>query len=250
MKTRLILLTLLLFSAAAQAQKPVNRYDLLGRLLVPLASVFNPQGENRAISGAFVLESMSGVPQEWKGARLDVALLPPDRFLLRGTRGEESLALCRNGKEFWMTPGSEATPWRPQSAGSGNGEKALAPIALPFPPQQLALLPVLFEVNEAEVPGPYRALSLRFMPMLAQKLKLEAWEARLLVDVSRQDTPVLRRIELHGMGWHLAVRVEGLAPTPTLPEATWEPTSPDVLRFSGAEAEAFLQSLRERVGLP
>jgi len=250
MKTWLILLAFAFFPLAARAQKPVNRYDLLGRLLTPLASVFNPEGENRALSGTFILDSMSGMPPEWKGARLEVALNPPDRFLLRGTRGEESFALCRNGGGFWMTPGTEAAPWVPKTGSTGGSGKALAPIVLPFPPQQTAFLPVLFEVNEAEISGEYRALSLRLMPVLAQKLKVEAWEARLLIDTAKADEPVLRRIELHGMGWHLALRVEGLAPVKALPEATWEPASDDVLRFSGADLEAFLKGVGERLRLP
>ncbi len=244
------LFTAFLFLAAGSlhAAGQINPYDLLGRTLVPIASIFSPQNEQHALAATLVLEKMTGLPTEQRGGRLDLLLEPPTRVLLRGSFAGQSLAACRVGDEIWLEPGQKIAalvpPPTPPTPGKKKkkkkGERRLAPMALPFPPQQLALLPVLFVVKEGSPVDGLRVLEVQLMPPLAASLGVAEWSARLYYQ--GED---LARLEILRPGWHLVVGVERLEFQKTLPPESWNPASEDVLRLTGEQALRWLEQAGE-----
>ncbi|HWL54960.1 MAG TPA: hypothetical protein VNQ90_21130 [Chthoniobacteraceae bacterium] len=239
----------LLFSAAPSLRaEPLNRYDALGRTLMPLVSIFAPGQQNRALSFRLVVESMTGLPPALEGTPLELSLQPPDRFLLRAPWGGTPMALCRNGNAFWVTPGSrfsELTSLPPPKTAPEKDERPLAPILLPIPAEQLAFLPVLFVVEEAPRVDGQRVLKVRLMDQLAQKLRVDQWDAFLFLDESDPQAPRLTRVELSRPGWKLAARVEAIDLAPSLPPSTWEPASEDVVRLDTRSARRWLRKMGE-----
>ncbi len=239
-------------SARADAGPPVNAYDQLGRTLAPIAALFAsaPEGERHAhtLAATLTLESMTGLAPEKTGGRLDLLLEPPGRALLRVSAGGEALTACRVGQEIWIAPAGKIAALLPPpdalnapNAKKRKKAKALAPMALPFSPAQLALLPALFVVREAPPPeGASRALDVRLMPLLAEGLGVRAWSARLCYREG-----VLSALELERPGWRLVLRVEKLAFPAPPPAAAWQPGSGDVLRVSGGDARRWLEQAGE-----
>lgn len=261
-------------SLRAQSAAPMNPYDALGRVLVPIASLFSnaPHDGQHALSATLVLEAMTGLPPEWAGSRVDLALEPPERVLVRvpGLAEGGTTTFCRVGQEIWIAPGSRFAALAASPAADGGepmlkspkhkkkGKKAkreegLAPLALPFPPQQLALLPVLFTVKEGGEAAGMRILDVRLMPELARGLGVEEWSARLFLDSGKQGAPGeprLARVELSHPGWHIAVRVERLEFFKELPASTWTPPSDDVVRLTGKQARQWVETLADRISPP
>lgn len=236
----LCLALLAAFASLASAQQPAsaNPYDLLGRVLTPIAAVFSREAPSpRALAVTFVVEEMTGLPAALGQARAELLVQPPDRALLRGVYAGQEAVFCRVGDAVWVTPATPpfdalATPPEPsrtpKPAGTSAAAKAkkkkgnpagLAPIVLPFPPQQLALLPVLFQVKEGPEEEGLRTLDAKLMPELARGLGVEEWSARITVGPGEK--PVRIRVLGPG-GWSLAVRVERLEYPQNLPAATWE----------------------------
>ena len=258
-----ILLSLLVaapFSRAAATGGASNPYDLLGRVLTPLAGVFCQAGSrtdatrSRAVGATLVLEALTGAPPEWTGARVEIVVQPPDRLLIRVPLAGGTVTLCRNGDVVWIAPKSGVE----LLTGSGNGrvrphreqglpsEAWLAPYVLPIPPTQMALLPVFFTVKNAGEADGLRFLDARLMPELAKRSGLRAWSARLAVKPAGADgKPGLAGIAIARPGWHAAARFERLEFLPEQPDSTWEPPA-DSGRFEGPGAERWLEELAGR----
>lgn len=212
-------------SLHAQAPSAPNAYDLLGRVLVPLAGIFSPDAPKRALSATLVLQEMTDLPPELAGARVELLLQPPDRALIRGLYEGKPVTICRAGESVWITP--NAPPFdalanppvdlsqkkRKHSQGEGLGQ-----MVLPFPPQHLALLPILFQVREAGQQKGERVLEVRLMRELARSLGVEDWSARLGVDAQERPASLM----VSRPGWKLAVRVERLEYATELPASTWQ----------------------------
>ena len=226
-KTILLFLAIALALAAPlRAQQPeANPYDLLSRALTPIASVFSPETETHALSATLVLEEMTGLSPELVGMRVDLALQPPERLLIRFPYQNQPVTLCRTGNSVWITPNTPPfdalanLPGEPSKKKKKNRNAGLGPMVLPFPPQQLALLPILFQVKDLGNDQGLRKISARLMPELARSLGVEDWSAQLTLNAIGR--PV--RIRIEGPGWHLAVRVETLDYATQLPDSTWEP---------------------------
>jgi len=222
----LFLAIALALAAPLRAQQPeANPYDLLSRALTPIASVFSPETETHALSATLVLEEMTGLSPELVGMRVDLALQPPDRLLVRFPYQNQPVTFCRAGNSVWITPNTPPfnalanLPGEPSKKKKKNRNTGLGAMVLPFPPQQLALLPILFQVKDLGDDQGMRKIEARLMPELARNLGAEEWSAQLTLNAVGR--PV--RIRLVGPGWHLAVRVETLDYATQLPDATWSP---------------------------
>ena len=245
---KLNLVILFASTATLFAQSAVDPYSLLSRTILPIASVFSPQSSQHGLSATLVLEQMTDLPPEQAGARVEIALQPPDRALIRGPLAGEPTTLCRVGQGIWFSPGSkiqamlgpvEEAP-KPKKK---NKNKGIAPLALPFAPQQLVLLPALFVVKDEGEEAGLRILDVRLMPELARGLGIEEWHARIGVDAEAK--PV--RIEVARPGWHVIARVEHLEFAPSLPPATWDAPAGDVARTSGRQAKQWLEAIASRM---
>jgi hypothetical protein len=230
----------LVFPLRAQQPAPANPYDLLSRALTPIATIFSPEAQLHALNATLVLEEMTGLPPEMTGMRVELALQPPDRVLIRFPYQNEPVTFCRDGQSVWITPNQP--PFDALAALPGESKKKkpqkLGPMVLPFPPQQLVLLPVLFQVKEAGGEQGMRKIEAALMPELARGLGVEEWSVQLTLDANGKPA----RIRVVGPGWHLAVRVETLDYARQLPEATWEPTG-EAIRLNARQIRTGLDSL-------
>ena len=232
-----------MLAAPLRAQQPAaNPYDLLSRALTPIATIFSPEAHAHALSAALVLEEMTGLPPELAGMRVDLALQPPDRALIRFPYNHQPVTFCRAGESVWITPNTPPFDALANLPGAPSKKKhqsaGLGPMALPFPPQQLALLPILFQVADAGDDQGMRKIEARLMPELARGLGVEEWSVQLTLNAMAR--PV--RIRIVGPGWHLAVRVETLDYATQLPVSTWEPTG-DAVRLNPQQVRKGLDTL-------
>ncbi len=232
---------------AQQAPVSSNPYDTLGRVLKPIATVFTPEATNHALSLSVVLEEMTGVPPELLGARYELLLQPPEHLLLRGVYNGTPVALCRAGNAVWVSP--NGAPFNdltnpPGDAPRHKKKKAqgLEPMVLPFPPQQLALLPILFQVKEVAAVQGLRTLEVRLMPELAKNLGVQEWYAQLTLTPGEKP----EHLRLIGPGWSMAVRIERLESASSLPPETWAAPA-NAQRLDATQAQAWIEELSRRV---
>ena len=238
------LAALLTLAPLLHAQQPGpgtagNPYDAVSRVLAPIASIFSPEAKQRALSATLVVEAMTGLPPEMAGIRAELFLQPPDRMLLRGAFAGQPVALGRTGDMLWIAPGNAALLAAPGDLPRAKKKKGgLGPMVLPFPPQQMALLPVFLQVRDAGEDGGLRTLEARLMPELARGLGAEEWSARLSLNPAGQ----LARLRVLGPGWSIALRVERLEYAAELPAATWEPPA-GAARLDPRQVEAWAATL-------
>lgn len=228
-----------------------NRYDVLGKVLMPFVQLLAKQttNPNRALKLALRIESITSLPPDWTGAHAEIAVQYPDKLRLFGPVLGEELTICRNGQELWVYPGNKIEAL----LGEATADKTLppldkkfrlAPFRLPVPEKQLVFAPVLFQVTESaseSVSGqPCRVLDLKLMPELARALDATEWSARLWV---RSDYRPARLIVARP-GWQATVLIEQVQFSPSLPEETWQPgpeQGDDVLKISPARYQQLLK---------
>ncbi len=239
---------LLLISPSLKAAARENAYDQLSATLLPIAQVFSPKGENKALRATLVLESMTGLPAERTGGALELAVQPPWRAKIDGSFGFRKATVVREGQTLRIAPPEVTalfTPEKPKKKRKKKQAEGLEPLVLPFPPEQLALLPILFTVKElAKDADGRRVLEVRLMPELARSLsqkhpeaQVEEWWGRL----SLKDG-TLARLELGRPGWSVAVRVERLEFARQLPPETWAAPE-NAATLEGTEARQWLNGL-------
>jgi hypothetical protein len=250
---KILRLVLIFALALTSARAEENRYDLLGRTLLPFLKVFakSTTNPNRAMSFTLQLEQMTGLPPELAGSRAEVAVEYPDKLRLHGPVLGEDVTICRKGQELWAFPGSKVEALLTAAAEARKLPKAdpkfqLQPFALPIPEKELVFLPALFQVKDVgsePLDGETcRVIDLFLMPELARSVKAQGWAARAWVN--SHDQPV--RISVAKPGWMIVVRFEHLEFAPKLPESTWEPTSEqagDVLKLDPARYQQLLGTL-------
>jgi len=218
-----------------------NRYDLLGRMLMPFVNVFAKDAKtpNRAFSFAVKLEQMTDLPAGLVGSHAEVAVEFPDKIRLRAPILGEDVTVCRRGEEVWAFPGSKVEAMLKTAAAEKKLPKVdpkfhLAPFSLPVPEKDLVFLPALFQVKDVgseSLDGVNcRVMDLYLMPELARSLKAQSWGARVWIGPDAK--PV--RISVAKPGWMAVVRFDQVEFAPKLPDGTWEPTSEqaaDVLKL-------------------
>ncbi|XHR28988.1 MAG: hypothetical protein ACFUZC_00175 [Chthoniobacteraceae bacterium] len=232
---------------AQQAPVSSNPYDTLGRVLTPIASVFTPEAANHALSLSVVLEEMTGLPPELLGARYELLLQPPEHLLIRGVYNGTPVALCRAGNSVWVSPSGApfadlANPPGEPPRHKKKKAQGLEPMVLPFPPQQLALLPILFHVKEVAPVQGLRTLEVRLMPELAKSLGAQEWHAQMTLTPGEK----LDHLRLVGPGWSMTVRIERLESAPSLPPETWRAPA-DAQWLDATQVEAWITELSRRV---
>ena len=249
---RFVLLAALLTpSALLRAEE--NRYDVLGKLLMPFANVFAKSTKNphRAMLLTGRLELMTGLPPALAGARAELALQYPDKLRLRAPVLGEELTICRHGQEVWVYPGAKAAALLDAATAGKKLPKPdpkaqLPPFALPIPEKQLALLPILFQVKDVGAESldgePCRVLDLYLRPVLARSRREKDSAARVWVRGDGKPA----RLSVARTGWQLAVRFERVEFFKTLPAETWRPTADqaaDVLQLDAARYGQLLGAL-------
>jgi hypothetical protein len=246
-----LLSVLLLLTISTHAQE--NRYDLLGRMLMPFINVFakNTSNPNRAVSFTLKLEQMTDLPAALVGSQAEVAVEYPDKMRLRAPILGEDVTVCRHGDELWAYPGSKVDAMLKAAAEQKklpkvNPKFRLEPFSLPIPEKELVFLPALFQtkdVGSEPLDGvDCRVLDVYLMPALAKSLKVQNWGARVWIQPDAKPA----RISVAKPGWMVVVRFDQLQFVPKLPESTWEPTSDqaaDVLKLDVVQFQQLLGAI-------
>ncbi|HEY3901278.1 MAG TPA: hypothetical protein VGM54_21900 [Chthoniobacter sp.] len=246
-----LLAALLFLTASTQAQD--NRYDLLGRMLMPIVNVFakNTSNPNRALSCTLKLEQMTDLPAALVGSQAELAVEYPDKMRLRAPILGEDITVCRHGEELWTYPGSKVEAVLKAAAEQKklpklNSKFRLEPFSLPIPEKELVFLPTLFQakdVGSEPLDGvTCRVIDIYLMPELARALKAQGWGARVWIQPDAKPA----RISVAKPGWMAVVHFDQLQFAPKLPESTWEPTSEqaaDVLKLDPARFQQLLGAI-------
>ena len=248
------LLALAWMAAPGRAQEDV--YDVLGKALMPIANVFalNPgdvtsgtDAASPAPGHALVLDAhlvaASKLPPQLQGQAVHVALMTPDKLLVRAPIAGQILTVCRDGDTLWATPGSrlqalmnqaaaEATPGKKKKK---HAARILGPLVLPVPQKELVFLPILFQVADAgdDTVGTTTCMMLdvQLLEQLSKSLHGENWTARLWVGPDYQ----IMRIALKGPEWSGTISIDKLAFSPSLPDGTFQAQGTDVLTLTARE---------------
>ena len=251
MKILRLVFLIALLGGSAQAEE--NRYDLLGRMLMPFVSVFarTTTTPNHALSFTVRLEQMTDLPANLAGSQAELVLEYPDKLRLHGPLLGEDVTVCRRGQELWAFPGSKVEALMTAAAAAKKLPKVdpkfqLAPFRLPVPEKDLVLLPALFQVkdigSETLDGEPCRVLDLFLMPELARSFKAQGWGARVWVRGDARPA----RLSVAKPGWMIVVRFDHVEFSPALHDSTWEPTSEqaaDVLKLDPARYQQLLGTL-------
>jgi hypothetical protein len=248
------LMALAWLSTPVRADAQENPYDVLGKALVPIASIFafDPteqlSGSDAATTGhALVLDAhligAANLPPALQGQVAHFALQAPDKLLLQAPIAGQLLTVCRDGDSLWATPGSQiqallaqataaATPGKKKKS---KAEKLLRPLALPIRKNELVFLPILFQVADGgfETIGSQqcRVLDVQFMPQLAKSTHTQDWTARLWVG---PDYGIVQ-FALTSPQWSGKFAIDKLTLPPSLPDGTFQPQGTDVLNLTAAQ---------------
>ena len=224
-----------------------NRYDVLSKMITPLAGVLlgGKQTSNRALTLKATVGQVAGrLPQIIQGATITAQIEYPGRIRMEAPLLGETVTVCRNGNQVWAIPGSKIQflldqfQHKPRPNPKGN-----SPLQLPFTAQQAVLLPALFQLergNEiAEINGvPCRVIAGGLMPDIAKAAKAEDFTSKLWI--CSDYTP--RRIDVHRSDFAMSFLIENFTYSPTFPASTWEPPAgaTDVFRCDEARLEELL----------
>jgi hypothetical protein len=160
-----------------------DQQRLLSSSLSNLLSLLEPAQPARTVTTRLEVVRAVGLPTTFQHASLDLAIAAPDRIRLSTTIDQARFAIGRNQQEAWIwaekkrfgvigKPGLAKFATQPENL----DETELAPLTLPLPREQLALLPLLCEVRElegAEVEG----ISCRVLRAVALPAAREAFAA-------------------------------------------------------------------------
>jgi len=248
------LLLPILLSAPARGEE--NRYDVLARVLDPLLAPFTQQtpNPNRSLDAELSLIALTGVPPEFIGTKVHLAVQHPNKIYLNGPLLGQQLTLCRDDKDIWIYPGGKAEALLQQLGAENRDPKKkvkLGDLELPFTQAQMMFLPALFQVKEyaeEQVNGvTCRILELNLPPEIAHSLGVENWSARLWVGPGYR----VAKLEVLKPGWHVVVGVDKLLFAPTLADSTWKPTPEqlsEVKHLKSSQLSVLLEALGKSLG--
>jgi hypothetical protein len=220
-------------SGKARAFRIRGRVESLG----PLS--FVPQG---ADASSLAPETLKNLPA------FDFALQPPDRMRISVPLGDFSVTGCRNQQKLWATPGAQVQPLlqmlKGQTRPRPHERSVLQPIRIPFSGKQLAMLPILLEVQSrgqsALDQTPSRVLDVRVQPDIGKLLPQEigSWALRLWLNA--QGRPA--RLGVQAPGGRAVVRIENIDLSPGFPDSFWMQPE-DGVGLTPAEFEDIARSI-------
>lgn len=224
-----------------------NRYDILSRMITPLAGVLlgGQQSRERSLELRATVGQVAGrLPQGIQGASFHAQIEYPGRIRLEAPVLGETVTVCRNGNQVWAIPGSKIQFLLDQFQRKPRpNPKGPSPLQLPFTAQQAVLLPALFQLergNEvAEIGGaPCRVIAGGLMPEIAKATKAEDFSAKLWI--CSDYTP--RRIDIRRSDFAMSFVIEEFTYSPPFPPSLWQPPAgaTDILRCDEARLEEVL----------
>jgi hypothetical protein len=200
---------------------------------------FVPGGMDAANLGPDALQKLPG---------FDFALQPPDRMRISVPMGDFSITGCRNQQKLWASPGAQVQPFlealRATQRPGRNVRSVLQPIQIPFSGRQLAMLPILLEVQSrgqaALDQTPARILDVRIQPDISRLLPQEVKNWALRLWLNAQGRPA--RVGIQTPDGKAVVRIEHIDFAQSLPEALWA-VPEDSISLTPAEFEDIARSI-------
>jgi len=246
----LVVLFLGLGMALASGAKPGGKNDLFAGILAPFTKVFAKKSSltDRTLQLELRLESMTGLPAELAGSRASVKLAAPDKVLLSGPVMGQEVTICRDGQEFWVSPGSKLDAVLASAEAAGRLGKVdpnarVKAMELPLSELQLVFLPALFQVQELDSEtldgAACRVIDVEMMPELVKILKGSGWKARVWAG----EDAVPMRIRVRQPDWEVVVRIDSVRYFAPLGAETWKPSeeqSKDLRRLSAGQFRQLL----------
>jgi len=153
--SRLLALVLCLSVARAQDSAQRTPVELFAGGVQKIASVLDqPADGPQTFSTRLEFVKADGLPKELRGQSATLALQAPDRLRLSADYKGKTYALGRDQQQIWFYVadkkwGVVGKPGEPRflSAPEKKDNAKLGPLKLPLPKEQLALLPLLFNVK-------------------------------------------------------------------------------------------------------
>ncbi|MEI6871972.1 MAG: hypothetical protein WCL08_06785 [Verrucomicrobiota bacterium] len=152
----------------------------------------------------------------------DIAVQPPHKMRISLPMGDTQLTACRNAQHAWVAPESALRPFLEGLPPSGSN-KVFQPLELPFSGKQLALLPVLLEIQDKGTSpldgSSCKVVDVRIQPAVARLMPPEAqgWAVRLWLNAA--GTPVRAGVSMPAGS--AVFRVDQMEFSAELPSALW-----------------------------
>jgi hypothetical protein len=237
-----ILISGILFvSRPAYAQ---NKYDVLARTLQPYGSLFYSKAMTKAMQVDLIVREAPPIAAEILDKPLRVTLQMPNKLRIETLDSDHHLVLCRNGQQVWAYPRDFAATIAIAGAPQVKGAR-IPDFRLPLKDQQIAWLPVLFEILRFEPSldadgQPAWDIDFRFSPAISQAMKCRPWVASAVVD---QHNFQMRRLHVESAAWKGTIDILGSRFEAGFPMETWE-AGPDLVNDATAiPAERFASAL-------
>ncbi|MCX8155347.1 MAG: C45 family autoproteolytic acyltransferase/hydrolase [Verrucomicrobiae bacterium] len=205
---------------------------LLGNALAKVAALLEPSPNTPAEtwSAQIKLVRAQGIPKELAEAKLNLAIQSPNRARVEVQANGHTYALGRQGQELWIYAGAKqfgivGQPGLPRfsTAPEKIDRTQLGRLKLPVPPEQLALLPLLFsyeilpeKVIDGEACHVFQA---RPLPQAMQALGLPA--GTLTLALRRKDALPARIGWSDGRKLDVLVELGNLQAEPAWPAERW-----------------------------
>jgi outer membrane lipoprotein-sorting protein len=187
----------LLLAGACLAQNPPpapTPQEQFARALGTLIALVEPPADApaRTLTTTVLITEAQGLGDGLAGQKIELAFQAPDRCRIGATVEGRLLVLGRNGQELWVEApqkqygllGRAGVP-RFSTSPDQLDDSRLAPVKLPFPKEQLLLLPLLTQVEAlpAETVDGRACQGLKVVPQpqTLEALKLPAGELRLWI---------------------------------------------------------------------
>jgi hypothetical protein len=197
------------------APTPVQRFS---GAVQRLSSLLEPDADAppRTFTGRLEVLKAGGLPKQVAGQSAELALQGPDRLRLSVPVKDNAYAMGRDGQQVWLHVtdkkfGVVGKPGVPRFATAPEklDQSRLGPLKLPLPPEQLALLPLLLNVEsqglETNDGARCHLLLATPKPEATQALKLP--KGRLTLSVRESDSlPVMLGYD-DGKGTEVQVRL-------------------------------------------
>ena len=225
--------------------------------LTRVAALFTPGAEATSLVTTLELVDAQGLPKELLGEKLGLTFQAPDHLKLSGMVSKEESQLGRDRQEMWIwqpgksfgligAPGVKKYSTRADSIDTSR----LDPITLPLPPQQLALLPLVFKsesLPDAEIEGA-KCHVLRTAPLAEARAALQLPDFTLTLWLRESDSMPVRIGYAAPDGVKATVALHQLRLGKALPAAQWKipaPAGAKVERVALSHLKKFLPAAYE-----
>jgi hypothetical protein len=218
-----VMLALVVVTGGASLQAQ-NKYDVLARTLQPFGALFYSKSATKAIQADVVLREGPVVASTLLNKTVRISFQIPDKLRVEVLDPVDPTIVCRNGQRVWVYPRELADKSIPKEGARKGPPVQIPKYRLPIRDNQLALLPVFFQIlrfEEAAGPDGKPAWSLEFRPSPELMGRAsEEWAAVALIDQSDYG---LRRLQIQWKKWTGSLDILTIQFTGELPPAAWEP---------------------------